>query len=88
MAEKLSQQELLFKKKAGESEVLYGSVTSAEIAQKLEELGFDIDKKQIILKEPIKRLGEYVVEIKVHPDVKAEVKIKVEPEEPSPSPEE
>lgn len=88
MAEKLSQQELLFRKKAGESEVLYGSVTSAEIAQKLEELGFKIDKKQIVMKEPIKRLGEYVVEIKVHPDVKAEVKIKVEPEEPLPSPEE
>ena len=81
LAEKLSQLELVVKKKAGENEVLYGSVTSAEISEKLAEMGFQIDKKQIIIKEPIKRLGEHVVEVKVHPDVKAELKIKVEPEQ-------
>ncbi len=68
-------------KKVGEDENLYGSVTSMDIAHKLEELGFNIDKKKIVLDHPLKTLGEYKIPVKLHREVTAQVKVIVKPEE-------
>ncbi|MGH9870623.1 MAG: 50S ribosomal protein L9 [Candidatus Polarisedimenticolia bacterium] len=62
-------------KKVGENDTLYGSVTSAEIAEALAKEGFSIDKRRIMLDEPIKALGIYAVPIRIHPDVPCELKV-------------
>ncbi|PWT89972.1 MAG: 50S ribosomal protein L9 [Acidobacteria bacterium] len=62
--------------KAGESDVLFGSVTSSDVAAALEKKGVTVDKRRIEL-EPIKRLGEYQVPIKLHKNVTAEIKVSV-----------
>jgi large subunit ribosomal protein L9 len=64
-------------RKVGESDLLYGSVTSADVAEFLAAKGIEIDKRKIQLDEPIKRLGEYEVKIKLHPEVVATIKITV-----------
>ncbi|MCP4649344.1 MAG: 50S ribosomal protein L9 [PVC group bacterium] len=56
-------------------EQLYGAVTNADIAKSLEQEGMQIDKKDIILEEPIKALGVYHVVVKLHPEVKQQVKV-------------
>lgn len=66
--------------KCGENGKIFGSVTSKEIAEKLAEAGYDIDKKKIILKEPIKTPGNYVVEVKFLPDVSTKIKVNVSAE--------
>ena len=68
---------VLISRKVGETEALYGSVTSADIATSLASQGLEIDKRKIQLHEPIKRLGEYEVPIKLHRDVVAPIKVKV-----------
>lgn len=62
-------------KKVGENDTLYGSVTSAEIGEALQKEGFSIDKRKILLDEPIKALGIYAVPIKIHPEVPCELKV-------------
>ncbi|MCX6999593.1 MAG: 50S ribosomal protein L9 [Candidatus Sumerlaeota bacterium] len=64
--------------KAGENDRLFGSVTTAELVEKLKEAGYEVDKKKIHLPEPIKALGEFPVEIKLHPEVTAQLKVIVE----------
>ena len=59
----------------GEEDKLFGSVTSQNIADVLEEQGFKIDKRKILLEEPIKALGIYSIPIKLHPEVEAAVKV-------------
>jgi large subunit ribosomal protein L9 len=59
----------------GEEDKLFGSVTSQNIAQALAEQGHEIDRRKIILEEPIKSLGIYSVSIKLHPDVETSVKV-------------
>ncbi|MFH2138434.1 MAG: 50S ribosomal protein L9 [Candidatus Omnitrophota bacterium] len=56
-------------------EQLYGAVTNADIAKALEQEGITIDKKDILLEEPIKALGVYQVDVKLHPEVKQQVKV-------------
>ena len=63
--------------KAGEGDMLFGSVTSANIAEALDKKGYSIDKRKIELDEPIKRLGDHHVSIKLHRNVAAEVKVSV-----------
>lgn len=64
--------------KSGEKGKLYGAVTSADIASALTmATGIEIDKKKLVLKEPIKRLGTYGIKVKLHPDVAPEIKIEV-----------
>jgi large subunit ribosomal protein L9 len=63
--------------KVGADEKLFGSVTNMEIANFLKENGFDIDRKKIVLAEPIKQLGEYSVPVKLHPEVTATLKVVV-----------
>ncbi len=77
VAEKLSALTLKIKAKAGEEDKLFGSVTAMDISEALKAEGFEVDKKRIVLAEPIKRLGEYTVEVKVHSEVNAAVKVQV-----------
>lgn len=81
LIEKLNQTTLSFARKAGEKDVIFGSVSSGDIKDELVKLGFDIDKKKIVLDEPIKRLGNFTVPIKVYHEDRAEVKIVVLKEE-------
>jgi len=60
---------------AGEDDKLFGSVTSQDISLAFEEEGLLIDKRKILLEEPIKRLGVYHVPVKLHPEVFSEVKV-------------
>jgi len=60
---------------AGEDDKLFGSVTSHDVSQAFESEGFSIDKRQINLEEPIKKLGVYNIAVKLHPEVIAEVKV-------------
>lgn len=64
-------------KKAGESDKLFGSVTSQEIADQLKKEGFDIDKRKIDINAPIKNLGTHSVSIRVYPGVAANLKVEV-----------
>jgi large subunit ribosomal protein L9 len=79
LGERLSGTALTLSAKAGEEEKLFGSITTMDIAEALKKEGFDIEKKRILLDEPIKRLGTYSVGIKVHHDVTAQVQVKVIP---------
>lgn len=63
--------------KAGEGDVLFGSVTSSDIAGLLEKKGYSIDKRKIDLDEPIKRLGSYQVPVKLFKSVSADIKVDV-----------
>jgi large subunit ribosomal protein L9 len=68
---------VVIKAKSGEEGKLFGSVTTMDIAEQLKNEGFDIDKKKISLEEPIKRLGTYTVNIKLHPEVSTPVQVEV-----------
>jgi large subunit ribosomal protein L9 len=77
VAEKLSALTLIIKAKAGEEEKLFGSVTNMDIVEALKAEGFDIDKKKVTMEEPIKRLGLFSVEVKIHPEISATVTVQV-----------
>ena len=64
-------------RKVGENDALYGSVTSGDIADFLKGKGVDIDKRKVQLEEPIKKLGEHEVQVKLHPEVSARLKVLV-----------
>jgi large subunit ribosomal protein L9 len=81
VADRIAALDLTIKKKAGESETLYGSVTASEIAELLEAKGVEIDRRKIVMDEPIKTLGEFTVGVRLHKSVIGEVKLKVEAEE-------
>jgi large subunit ribosomal protein L9 len=76
-AARLAEVQLTFPVKVGEEDKLYGSVTASDIQRKLEELGLHVDKRKIDLPEPIRELGEFRVGIKIHPEVRPEVRITV-----------
>ena len=71
---------LTFKRKAGELGALYGSVTSMDVTEALQEKGYEIDRHRIHLREPIKRIGEYTVPVRLHRDVSIDLQVKVVPE--------
>lgn len=81
LAEQMSAVELTFTVKAGESDQLFGSVTSMDIAEALEAKGFSIDRRKVELAEPIRTLGEYTVPVRIHREVAASVKLQVVREE-------
>ena len=70
-----------FTRKVGEKDHLFGSVTSADIADALNAKGFNVDRRKIQLAEPLKSLGEYTIPIKLHRDVTAHFKVTVNKEE-------
>lgn len=74
-AAKLEQVSLTFSARVGDEGKLFGSVTSADIAQQLAEQGHTVEKRQIDLKEPIRALGVYRVPIRLHADVHPEIKV-------------
>ena len=80
MATRLSEKTLTIKAKAGEEDRLFGAVTAMDIAEALKKEGLDVDRKRIVLEEPIKRLGSYKVGVKIHPEVSAQVSVNVERE--------
>jgi large subunit ribosomal protein L9 len=71
---------LTFARKAGEKDHLFGSVTSSDIAEALEQKGFNIDRRKIQLHEPLKNIGEFDVPIRLHRDVISRIKVAVEKE--------
>ncbi len=75
LAERLEAVQLTFSARVGDEEKLFGSVTTADIAQQLEAQGFDIEKRQIDLHEPIKSLGVYKIPVRLHAEVKPEIKV-------------
>ena len=76
--------ELVFKAKAGESGRLYGSVTNADIAEQLSQrIGEEIDKRRVLLEDPIKEVGRFKVDVKLHSDVKITVTVVVQGETPA-----
>jgi large subunit ribosomal protein L9 len=76
-ASQLEKLTLKFERKVGEAGVLYGSVTSMDIAHELKEQGYEIDRRKIVLREPIKRFGSYAVPVRLHRNVTVELPIKV-----------
>ncbi len=80
LASKVSGTSITIKAKSGEEDKLFGSVTAMDIAEALKKEGIDIDKKKIVLDEPIKRLGSYTVSVKIHQEVSAQVNVNVERE--------
>ena len=76
-AARLAEVQLSFAVKVGEENKLYGSITASDIQRKLEELGIKVDKRKIDLAEPIRELGEFKVGIKIHPEVRPEVRVTV-----------
>jgi large subunit ribosomal protein L9 len=83
-AEKLLQMlegvEISIRRKVGEQDTLYGSVTNSDVAEELEKKGFQIEKRKIHMDDHIKALGEYSIPIRLFRDVTAHVKLKVEAE--------
>ncbi|MDH7513227.1 MAG: 50S ribosomal protein L9 [Clostridiales bacterium] len=81
LVRKLNELRLTFYRKAGEKDMIFGSVSAGDVKEALDQMGFDIEKKKIILEDPIKRLGNYTIPVKVFQDDKAELKIEVRKEE-------
>jgi len=77
LSDRISKVTLVMKANAGEEGKLFGSVTSMDIAEALKNEGFDIDKKKISLDEPIKRIGEHTVNVKIHPEITTNVTVQV-----------
>jgi large subunit ribosomal protein L9 len=79
-AQQIGSLQLEFKRKAGEQGALYGSVTSMDVAEALQGRGYEIDRHRIHLREPLKRVGEYTVPVRLHRDVTIDLKVRVAPE--------
>lgn len=80
LAQKLDQVTLTFHRKAGDKDVIFGSVSAADVKEGLDALGFEVDKKKILLDEPIKRLGNYTISVKISPEDRANVKVVIRKE--------
>jgi large subunit ribosomal protein L9 len=76
-AKRMADVDIEISRKVGETAALYGSVTSADIAEALAAKGFEIDRRKLQLAEPIKKLGEYDIPVKLHRDVITHVKVRV-----------
>jgi large subunit ribosomal protein L9 len=77
VADRMANIELEISRKVGETEALYGSVTSSDVADALAAKGFEIDRRKLQLADPIKRLGEFEVPVKLHRDVTVTLKVRV-----------
>lgn len=77
LADRLANITVVIKTKAGEEGKLFGSVTTMDIAEQLKNQGIEIDKKKISLDEPIKRLGTYAVNLRLHSEITAQVNMQV-----------
>jgi len=77
VAERLRSLTLTFARAAGDQDRLFGSVTSSDIAEALAAQGVRLDRKKIVLKEPIKAVGRYAVPVRLHRDTAAEIQVQV-----------
>ena len=77
MAARIASLELEIARKVGENDVLFGSVTTVDIAAALAAKGFEVDRRKLVLADPIKALGEFDIPLKLQRDVTAQVKVKV-----------
>jgi len=77
IADKIEALSCTITKRAGEEDKLFGSVTTMDIKKNLTGEGIDIDRKKIVLDEPIKKLGDFIVPIKLHQEVTADLKVSV-----------
>jgi large subunit ribosomal protein L9 len=77
VAGRMANLELEIARRVGETDALYGSVTTSDIAEAMSAKGFDIDRRKIHLQEPIKRLGEFDIPVRLQRDVTATIKVKV-----------
>ena len=77
LAERLVALDLQIARKVGDNDTMYGSVTNADIADLLKEKGFDVDRRKILLPDPLRALGEAHVPVKLHRDVTAQLKITI-----------
>jgi len=77
VADRINALRYIAPRKVGEHDVLYGSVTSGDIAEFLKGKGIEIDKRKVQLEEPIKKLGEHEVQVKLHPEVSANLRVLV-----------
>lgn len=82
-AEKLNAVEMTFERKVGANDVLFGSVTTQDIAAEFEKQGFEVDRRKIQLAEPLKQLGEFHVPVKLFREVSAHVKVTVKSDDPN-----
>jgi len=81
LIKKLNEVHLEIRRRSSEKDVIFGSVSAADIQEELAKLGFEVDKKKIMLDEPIKRLGTFTIPIKIYHDERAEIKVTVSKEE-------
>jgi len=81
LGELLAQTTLTFARKAGETGVLFGSVTSLDVAEALAKKGFQLDRRKILLEDPLKQLGDFQVPVRLHKDVTVPVSLQIVPEE-------
>jgi large subunit ribosomal protein L9 len=77
LAQRIASLRFIAPRKVGENDALYGSVTSGDVAEFLKAKGIEIDKRKVQLEDPIKKLGEHEVGIKLHPEVVASLKLLV-----------
>jgi large subunit ribosomal protein L9 len=82
LSAKLNEVVLVFERKAGEHEQLFGSVTAADIAKELEAKGYEVDRRKIHLDEPLKTVGEFHVPIRLHREVTAHVQVNIKSDKP------
>jgi len=80
MAQKLNAIEVKFTRKVGEQNKLFGSVTSKDVHEQLTAQGFELERKQVHLPEPLREVGTHEVQVKLHPEVSAKVKVTIAPE--------
>lgn len=76
-ADRLNEAHVIIPVRVGENEKLYGSVTTTNIGEALSQMGIEVDRRKIVLENPIRSLGEFEVEVKLHHDVKCLVKVSV-----------
>ncbi len=77
LADRLANVEIVITRRVGDTEALYGSVTSTDIAEALSAKGFDVDRRKLQLADPIKKIGAVDVPVKLHRDITATIKVKV-----------
>jgi len=77
LAERLVALDLRVARKVGDNDTMYGSVTNGDIADLIKEKGFDVDRRKILLPDPLRALGEALVPVKLHRDVTAQLKITI-----------
>lgn len=79
-ARKVQGARVVLRRRTGDGEHLFGSVTAAEVAEALRAAGHPVDRKAVALSEPLRRLGSHAVRIRLHPRVSAEITVVIEPE--------